>query len=311
MKKELIDSYGRKIEYLRISVTDRCNFKCGYCYKDNKMLPKEEILSLEEIARVAEIAVEMGFKSIKLTGGEPLLRKNIEDLVSKLSRLDLDDLSLTTNGYFLKEKASMLKDAGLKRVTVSIDSLEKDSFKKIIGCNYYEEVFGGIEKAIDVFGKVKLNTVLIKNYNEEQVDDFLKMAFSKPINLRFIELIPNNGYRPIETTYLKNKIKSKLDLGGKVNSGMGPSENYEIKGGIGTIGFISLKEQKFCDKCNRLRVKVNGKVKPCLYNSKEFSFIDELRGGDDDGVREAFLKAIREKPRKHGELVTEMRKNGG
>lgn len=305
-----VDRFGRRIDYLRISVTDMCNFRCGYCYVDDELLPRQKVMTLEEIGKVAEIAAGIGFKTVKLTGGEPLLRKNIGWLIKQVSNF-FEDSSITTNGFNLSDNANMLKEFGMSRVTVSLDSLKKDNFEKICGKSDFNYVMEGIEKVIDVFGEVKINTVLIKGINDEEIDDFIKLALYKPVHLRFIELVSKNGYRPVPTAFLKDAVKRKIKLGKKVTNGRGPAISYEVENGIGTVGFISLNEQAFCKNCNRLRIKVNGSVKPCLYNKKEISFLEQLRKGNLKEVENVISRAINEKPEKHGALVTQMRVNGG
>lgn len=305
------DKFGRNIDYLRLSVTDHCNFNCGYCYSDNKPLPRKDVLSLEEINKVASIAKGIGFKYLKLTGGEPLYRKNIIWLVKRLSRIGFDDFSITTNGFYLKEYSKELKKAGLKRVTVSLDTLNKETFSYLTGKNEVVKVIEGIAEAIKQFNEIKMNVVLIKGINDNEIDDFISFVNNKPIHIRFIELISNNGYRPVSNEYIKEKISKKIKLGEKVKNGCGPSQTYEIINSQNTVGFISLKSQKFCNTCNRLRIRANGEIKPCLYSNKKINAKNIIKNCNDEEIKRIIREAIAAKPKSYETNNTKMRKNGG
>lgn len=190
----LIDRFGRKIEYLRISVTDRCNFKCIYCFTQQnwKWLPHKEILTFEELETIVKTAVKLGIKKIRLTGGEPLLRKNIDILIKKLTQIpEIIDLSLTTNGFFLEELGKRLKNAGLKRINISLDTLNKNKFEKLTGVSAFEKVLKSIDIALDLgFNPVKINTVVIRGFNEDEILELAKLTLEKPIEVRFIEFMP-------------------------------------------------------------------------------------------------------------------------
>lgn len=314
----LIDNFGREISYLRVSITDRCNYRCIYCKPEEQFefIPHEEILRYEEIVEIIEEAVNLGVTKVRITGGEPLARKGVVDFIKKLREIKkLEDISLTTNGFFLSEYAEKLKDAGLNRVNISLDSLQEVKYKKITRGGNLKRVLKGIDSALKAdLLPIKINTVLIKGINDNEVDDFVKLTIKRPLNIRFIELMPSG--EELRDNY-KNKFVSVLEtkesLAEKylirpidINSGNGPAKYYQIKGGQGTIGFITALSQHFCKTCNRIRLTSEGKLRPCLFSNKEVDIKQTIRNAKTDDkiirskiIRNYIEKAISIKPEGH------------
>ncbi len=287
----LESSGDRKINYMRISVTDRCNFRCNYCMPDEgvEWKPRDEIMSYEEIIKVAEAAGEDGIKYFRLTGGEPLARLGIEKLIDRLDKLSgCEEISLTTNGYLLAEKAEILSDSGLERVNISLDTLDPDKFRNITGIDGLNQVFEGIEAAKSAgLDPVKLNVVALKDVNTDEIESFAEFARDKSLNLRFIEYMPfyeteqcdfgGNGddlFYPLAKIY--NRIEQEFDLIPDENiKGRGPAKNYQFSSGAGALGFISPISGDICKKCNRLRLTADGYIRPCLASEIEFDLFEE------------------------------------
>lgn len=302
------DSFQRKIDYLRVSLTDRCNLRCFYC------MPKEgvewqapqEILRYEEIERIIGVALKLGINKIRLTGGEPLVRKNILPFIKRIAKMDgLKDLAMTTNGVLLAEKAEALKEAGLKRVNISLDTLNYAVFKEISGFDKLEDVLTGIEKALEVgLTPLKINMVLMKNVNEEDALELAQWTKEKPIHVRFIELMPIGGagkncFLPVQV--LKERIEAEEELiPAKAPSGAGPAVYYAFPKAVGTIGFITPLTNHFCHQCNRLRLTSDGKLRPCLMSALEVNIKEKLRqGASDDELVEIFQQVTNLKPEGH------------
>ena len=324
----LVDSFSRKITYLRVSITDRCNYRCTYCKPERhfRFISHKEILRYEEILEIIEEAVKLGITKVRITGGEPLVRKGIIGFVKRLRKIKgLEDISLTTNGYYLSEYAEKLKDAGLDRVNISLDSLQKTKYKQITGGKCLDKVLQGIESALSVgLLPIKINVVLMKGINDNEIEDFINLAFEKPLNIRFIELMPSNN----EITYNYKdrfisvlKIKDKLSKKYSFNSfstilSNGPAKYYRITGGKGTIGFITALSQHFCQSCNRIRLTSEGKIRPCLFSNQEIDLKKEIRRVSNEEnsrikkkevIRDKIIAAVRLKPKMHkiGEEVTD------
>jgi cyclic pyranopterin phosphate synthase len=306
----LIDTFNRGINYLRISITDRCNLRCIYCMPPfgERKLRHKDILRYEEVLRIARIAIKLGVTKIRLTGGEPLIRKGVQEFIPMLTALrGLEDVSITTNGVLLKGNLGMLKAAGIKRLNISIDSLKREKFKQITRFDHFKEVWDGIEKARDMgFSPIKLNVVMMKGVNEDEVLDFGRLALEQPYHLRFIECMPI-GLQANSLTFIPNsKTRDALvDAFGPlipVSPGPhdGPAQRFRFDGGKGEIGFISAISHSFCDYCNRLRLTANGMLLPCLLSNAEVSIKDPIRRGClDDALIEAFQRAVNLKPRCH------------
>lgn len=299
----LIDRYGRKIDYLRISVTDRCNLSCIYCVPSEgfQLIPKEKILTLDEIYRVAKVAVGLGIRKIKLTGGEPLARKGVIELVAKLTQIpELEDLSLTTNGIFLSGLAEKLYQAGLKRVNVSVDSLDSERFKQITKGGDSSKVLLGIEKTQELGMKVKINMVVLKGINEKEILDFVKFSQTKKLEVRFIEFMPlsGNGLKPnlfIPLHQIKEAIAMSYHMTPLQNNGV--ATVYELKEG-GRIGFIPTMTKPFCSGCSRIRLTSWGGIRPCLFSNFEYNLLPSLRKGlPDEKIAEKIMQAVKSKPK--------------
>jgi len=268
----------RKIDYLRFSVTDRCNPNCLYCapVERDRILPHEEILRYEEITMLVRAFVKAGIKKLRLTGGEPLARKNIVELVSMLRAIDgLEEIAITTNGVYLEGLAYKLKKSGLDRVNVSMDTLRRERFKSITGMDRFEKVWSGVEKAIEAgLSPLKLNVMMMKGVNDDEITDFVRLAVERNLIVRFIEFFPTNtrsdklaGYL-VKNGFVKERIAERFGFMEKVYNikGNGPSEYYSIADSGGVVGFISNASDNFCRECNRIRVDCAGRVSPCLFS---------------------------------------------
>ena len=306
----LVDHYRRVIDYLRISVTDRCNLRCIYCMPDEgiEFLPHCEILSYEEIIRVVSIGARLGIRKVRITGGEPLVRRDLERLISGLSRIEgLEDISMTTNGLLLAEKAHELRRCGLKRVNISLDSLDPEKYRSITRGGDLGKVWAGVEAALEVgLCPVKINVVAMDSQEPEEVVAFGDLAFHWPLEVRFIERMPlgassrgaSGGFLSAETVL--GILSSRFHLVEETSrGGNGPATSYRIKGGKGSIGIIAPMTRHFCQDCNRLRLTPDGKLKPCLFSPDEIDLRGILRGGaTDEQVAQTLLHAIRQKPKR-------------
>jgi cyclic pyranopterin phosphate synthase len=289
----LTDSYGRAIRDLRVSLTDRCNFRCFYClpHGEPPMSPKSQTLSFEEIERACEIFVELGIEKIRLTGGEPMLRRDLPVLVRKLSALKergLRDLALTTNGYFLADQAQTLKDAGLDRVTVSIDSLKRDVFDRMTGVDALARVLAGVAAAKRVgLTPIKINAVVVRGYNEAEVADFAQFAREHAVAMRFIEFMPlDSGHdwsreSVVSGQEMRATIEERFPLvPAKVKRGSETSSRWLFAdGAAGEIGIIAPVTEAFCGACSRIRLTADGQIRTCLFSTVEHSLRDVLRSG--------------------------------
>jgi cyclic pyranopterin phosphate synthase len=289
----LKDSYNRAIRDLRVSLTDRCNFRCFYClpHGEPPIAPKEQMLSYEEIAYVCEIFVELGIQKIRLTGGEPMMRRDIEQIIFKLARLKskgLDDLALTTNGYFLPHRAQSLKDAGLDRITISLDSLKRDVFKQMTGVDVLERVLGGIQAAkIAGLQPIKINAVIVRGHNEDEVADFAAFAREHDLKMRFIEFMPlDSGHDwsredVVSGREIRARIEEQFPLQPlDVFRGSETSLRYRFADGApGEIGIIAPVTEPFCGACSRIRLTADGQIRTCLFSTVEHSLRDVIRDG--------------------------------
>ncbi len=316
----LIDRFGRQITYLRISVTDRCNYRCVYCMPSEGIprLQHTDILSYEEILEVARQAAEQGIRRIRLTGGEPLVRRNLEFLVSGLANLPgIEEVSLTTNGFLLSQMASPLARAGLKRVNVSLDTLRPDRFSAITRGGSLDSVLEGIRAAEEAgLRPIKLNAVVIRGVNDDEICDLANLTRDHPWDMRFIELMPvgnetdwGKGFPlPPERFISVQEMRAALEPLGLVpingTNGDGPARVFRIPAAQGTVGFISPVSEHFCDTCNRLRLTADGKLRPCLLIDQEISIREALRAGK--GMLPYLQEAVDLKPEGHKleDLVT-------
>jgi len=315
----LIDSYQRRIDYLRISVTDHCNLNCLYCRPlgGRPFISHEMILRYEEILRIVRVAVGLGVKKARVTGGEPLLRKGVADFISRLSHSGIEDLGLTTNGILLKEFARPLREAGLNRVNISLDSLNPRNFQRITGSDGLGEVLAGIEGAREAgFEKIKINTVLIRGNNETEILDFAELAFSRGLEVRFIEYMPYlNGKEWQRDLYLtaeevKKVINTRFLLQPvEKQEKSGVAEIYRMKDGRGTIGFISSISQHFCERCNRIRLTADGKLRNCLFSDEEIDIRGPMRDGvSDSELAEIIRGSVKKKPERRPDFHCSFKK---
>lgn len=312
------DQYGREITYMRISVTDRCNLRCRYCMpEDVKRLPREELLTYDELVRVAGLAAKCGIRAVKLTGGEPLVRRNIWELVAKLKAVDgIRQVTMTTNGVLFAEYADALKDAGLDAVNISLDTLRADRFLKITGVDAWEDAWGGVQTAVKKGFQTKLNCVLQPHVNRDEWQDLAELARTLPIAVRFIEMMPIGAGRDCEAvdeSWLRERLQEAYgELYPAQISGNGPAIYVKPAGFAGSIGFISAIHGPFCEQCNRLRLTSIGELKPCLCYQERIPLREVLRAGDLEETQHRIMQAIREKPKGHCFLqqaaVTELQK---
>ena len=297
----LLDSFGRQIKDLRISVTDRCNFKCFYCKSARGVnhVVREHLLTYEEIERLARVLVGLGIRKIRLTGGEPLLRKNLEGLVSRLSRLpQLEDLALTTNAYNLDERAGKLKRSGLKRVTVSLDSLRPERFYEITRNRDFKKVMAGINAAkIHGLEPVKINCVVVRGVNDDEILDFAEYAHEGELSVRFIEFMPIDEdeqwsrARVVTGDQILGVLTDRFELFpvGTLDPSA-TAKNYGFKDSSGSVGVITPVSRPFCGECSRLRLTADGKVRTCLFSLVEDDVKSLLRGSASDDDLEEFIR---------------------
>ena len=311
---KLIDPCNRHLNYLRISITDRCNLNCIYCVPKD-LVPRishDEILTYEEILRIVRIGAKLGITKIRVTGGEPLVRKGVVDFLSQLSKIDaLSDLSLTTNGVALKENLAKLKSAGIKRINISLDTLKRSKFRRITGLDLFDQVWQGIEMALQMgFHPIKLNIVALNGINDDELAEMARLSFDFPFHIRFIEYMPIGdsqvGSRPL---LLAPKIKQHISKLGnlipiRASVNDGPAQRYRFEGAIGEVGFIHALSHHFCDRCNRLRLTARGQLRPCLLSDHHEDVKGPLRRGySDEKLAQIFFKAVRHKPSDHNLAV--------
>lgn len=301
----LRDPCGRTIDYLRVSVTDRCNLRCLYCMPGEgvKLRPRSEILSLEEIHAVVSAGLGLGIRRVRLTGGEPLLRANLTALVAMLSREPLlDDLSMTTNALHLSREAATFADAGLKRINISLNTLRPERFEAIARGGSLAEVRNGIDCALAArFDPIKVNVVLLKGLNDDEIPDFLALAKETPLHVRFIELMPLGQARELfderffsidDARRIVERAAGALSPLGAPPGG-GPSQAFSMEGFRGTVGFIGNHEGQVCARCNRLRLTADGFIKTCLHSGDEFSTRPALREEyREEALRRVYREAV-------------------
>ena len=324
----IIDSYGRKINYLRLSVTDRCNLRCRYCMPADgvPLLPHGEILSYEELFLVARTAVSLGIEKIRVTGGEPLVRKGILGFLSRLAGIPgLRQLVLTTNGILLEEMAEPLKGAGVQRLNISIDSLDLGNFLRITRRGDMARVLAGVAAAERAGFPIKLNMVVMRGINDHEVVDFAALTMDKPYAVRFIEFMPSGAgeaewrSRVVPGRETLDRIAKRFPFD-EIDRGelAGPAREYRIRGAVGTIGVITPVTGHFCGDCNRIRVTASGTARGCLFSREETDLKPLLREGDAQGLEKALLGIVRYKPGNHllcvdgpGKNLPDMSRVGG
>lgn len=307
----LVDSFNRKINYMRISVTDRCNLRCVYCIPAEgvKTAAPKDLLTFDEMLRIVTVATKRGVSSIRLTGGEPLVRKGLVEFVAGIKAIPgIEDISLTTNGVLLKQYAKQLYKAGLRRINVSLDSMDPRKYAEITRGNELASVWEGIEEAEKVgFSPIKLNVVPLRDFNEDEIENFARLTFIKDFHVRFIEFMPIGAKDVwkqksfISTVELKERI-AKIGELEPVNPSRrtGPAVNYRLPHARGVIGFISPISEHFCASCNRLRLTSDGKIRPCLFSDSHIDFKTPMREGCDDAeIERLFDRALGIKPDGH------------
>jgi len=299
----MLDKTGRKIDYLRISLTDRCNLRCVYCMPEKgiEKISHNDVVRFEDLEKVISAFAALGIKKVRFTGGEPLILKGIEKLIKFTSSLSsIEDVSLTTNGILLFDKVEGLKKAGLNRVNISLDTLDKDKYKEITRGGDITKVLSSIEKCISInLMPVKINVVLMRGINDNEVDDFINLTKNMPIQVRFIELMPiGEGLKLYEKSSMKideilQKHKELIPI--KDNSNV--ASVYKIEGAKGSIGFISPISCKFCNDCNRVRLTSMGSIKPCLHSQEEINLKPYFH--DEKKLKQVIEDAIYNKPDEH------------
>ena len=310
-QKRLVDRFNREVTYLRLSVTDRCDFRCVYCMAEEMtFLPREQVLSLEELALLGRAFVSLGVKKIRLTGGEPLVRHNVMRLVRELGELrGLEELTLTTNGSQLPKRAGQLRDSGVKRINISLDSLDPERFKRLTRTGSLERVLEGIDSAIAAgFERIKLNAVILKGRNDDEVLDLVEFARHKKIDISFIEEMPlgsivehDRALSFCSSDDLRASIEQRYPLQPLDDNTGGPSKYYGMADSTSRIGFISPHSNNFCHLCNRVRVTVEGRLLLCLGNEHSVDLRKVLREhpGKVEPLQQAIIAAMDLKPERH------------
>ncbi|WP_027159302.1 GTP 3',8-cyclase MoaA [Methylobacter luteus] len=308
---QLIDRFGRKVDYLRISITDRCDFRCVYCMaEDMTFLPRAQILTLEEIYTLAKAFAELGVRKIRVTGGEPLVRNGVLGLLEDIGKIEsLDELVITTNGSHLASMAAPLKKAGVKRINISLDTLNADKFKAITRTGDLQQVLKGIQAAKAAgFERLKINAVILKNRNHLEVCDLVRFAVDNDIDISFIEEMPLgviSQHDRSEAYYASDLIKTDLarefSLIASTEKTGGPSRYFKVAGSRTRVGFISPHSENFCSTCNRVRLTVEGRLLLCLGNEHSVDLKKVLRAhpGDSKVLKQAIIDAMSIKPEKH------------
>lgn len=300
------DLQGRDINYMRISITDRCNLRCKYCMPDGiELLPMSEILTFEEIVRVCRQAVELGITRFKITGGEPLVRKGCASLIREIKSLPgVEQVTMTTNGVLISGYLEQLSEAGLDAVNISLDTLNREEFAELTGADHLPEVLKSIDAAVESGLRVKVNAVLQKGENADEWQQLLELAKDRPLDVRFIEMMPIGRGKEcmgISNDELLKRIQENYPGVCKDERvhGNGPAVYYHIPGFIGSVGFISAIHGVFCSSCNRIRMTATGELKPCLCYRDTMSVRDAARYGTDSDIREKLQEAIQMKPKQH------------
>ena len=309
---KLVDNFDRTISYMRISITDRCNLRCTYCMPawGYEWMDKEKVLSYDEIVRLITVAAQRGLEKVRVTGGEPLVREGVVDLVAALNAIPgIKEIAMTTNAVLLKKYAEPLKKAGLQRINISLDSLEPKKFEEVTRGHVFWKVMEGIEEAERVgFDPVKINIVLQKGVNDDEVINFAKMTFDKPYHIRFIEYMPAGDYEDWKNKYIpyqetKERISEALGELHLVEKSAteGPALNFRFEEAKGVVGFITaISDNHFCDKCNRVRLTADGRVRPCLFSAVEVDFREALRNNcDDQEICDLLDQVLGIKPQAH------------
>ncbi len=293
------DTFGRNIDYIRLSIIDRCNLRCIYCHDGcYEKMPPDSIISYEEIIIIVAHLIKRGLKAVRITGGEPLMRKDIAFIVAKLVALGID-VSLTTNGTLLYEKAEELAEAGLKRINIGIDCLDKGLFAKITGHEEFDKVINGINKSIEVgFDPIKINVVLVEGLNDD-IEPWIRFAKKNPVTVRFIEVMPIvNGFKPVKNDYIMRRLE-KIGEPKEISlTGRGPAKHFSFTGFKGNIGLISSVNESFCESCTRLRLNARGQLRGCLYSSRTHDYLSLVRNGfSEEKLSRLIDEVLKNKPK--------------
>ncbi len=309
----MVDSFGRKITYLRISVTDRCDLRCRYCMPEEGICKKShaDMLTEDEMVLAVEAAASLGISKIRITGGEPLVKKNILSICRRIAAVEgIEEVCLTTNGCRLQEMASPLREAGVSRLNISLDTLQPEKYAYITRIGKLEHALGGLEAALKAgFEKIKLNSVLIGGFNDDEIVDLAALTMKWPVDVRFIEMMPmyDSGDFDRSAFVSNEKVLEQLKDAVPVKTDGGVAKLYRLPDALGNIGLLSPISDHFCGSCNRIRLTADGKLKPCLHSGDEFS----IKGLDYVGMVEQIKRSIHAKPAWHGELSADHRSGAG
>ena len=307
---DLVDREKRHLTYLRISITDRCNLRCLYCAPDGRIpkLNHTQVLSLEEIMHVVNIGIRLGIRKIRVTGGEPLVRRGAVDLLSRLARIpQLEDVSLTTNGVLLGDNAQRIFDAGIRRVNISLDTLNPEKYAHITGYDNFRRVWESIMKAHEIgFSPIKINAVAMRGINDDEILDLAGLSMKYPFHIRFIEYMPiGNSRSTTADQILTPELHERISALGELiplnsHHNDGPARRYRLAGAKGEVGFISALSHHFCERCNRLRLTADGKLRACLLSDQYVPMKALLRSGaSDEQLALCFRQAARQKAARH------------
>lgn len=309
----MIDSYGRDIRYLRLSVTERCNLRCRYCMPEDGICkkPREAMLTEEEIVTAVEAAAALGITKLRVTGGEPLVKKNILSICEKSAAVEgIREVCITTNGTLLPQLAKPLKEAGVKRVNLSLDTLNPEKYTHITRIGTLDQALAGLDAALHAgFEKIKINAVLIGGFNDDEIGDLAELTRRYPVDMRFIEMMPmyDSGDFDASAFIPYTRVLERLPELTSATQDGGVAKLYRLPGAMGNIGLISPVSAHFCAECNRIRITADGKVKPCLHSGDEYS----LKGLDFAGMKQVLETAIWGKPAWHGDLDAIHRSKAG
>lgn len=309
----MIDTYGRKINYLRLSVTDKCNLRCRYCMPEEGVCGRshEEMLTEDEMIMAVEAAASLGISKLRITGGEPLVKKNILSICSRAAAVEgIKEVCITTNGLLLPELGPALRGAGVRRVNISLDTLSPEKYAYITRRGSLDKALAGIEAAVEAgFERIKINAVLIGGFNDDEIEAMAALTMKYPVDMRFIELMPmhDGGEFGAKAMIKGETVLTRLPALEPMDSDGGVAMLYRLPGALGNIGIISPVSRHFCAGCNRIRLTADGKLKPCLHSGVEYS----IKGLDREGMAEQFKKTIMGKPACHDELSAEKRSGAG
>ena len=309
----MIDRLGRNITYLRISLTDKCNLRCRYCMPEEGVCKRShhEMMNEDEVVTAVEVAASLGIHKIRLPGGEPLVKRNIVSICRRVAAVEgITEVCLTTNGILLPQLGKQLKEAGVNRLNLSLDTLDPEKYAHITRIGKLEQFQAGLEAALEAgFEKVKINAVLIGGFNDDEIEDQAHLTMEYPVGMRFIELMPIQDHDEFgEEAYVPySRVLEKLPEAKPMPQDGGVAKLYRLPGAKGNIGLISPVSAHFCGECNRIRLTADGKLKPCLHAPDEFS----IKGLDFEGMKQVFEQAIRNKPAWHGDLDALHRSQAG